>query len=90
VSFSYNWNLQGVKIIPRSAWLANKKYLFKDYKAYQNIIEHNKELNEKIEQNPTRYKSLLEKRAKEKEREKYLLKNWKNEIKADKVIKKLD
>ena len=90
VSFSYNWDLQGVKIISRTEWLADKKYLFKDYKAYQDIIKNNEELNEKIKQNPSRYKTLLEKRAREKQREKYLLKNWKSEIKVDKVIKKLD
>lgn len=92
VSFSFwqDWNLPWVHIIKRQQWLAPEKYLFKDYKAYQKIIKNNEELNEKIKQDPTKYKSLLKKRAIEKQRERYMITNWKSEIKADKVIKKID
>jgi len=89
-TFSFNWNLEWVKIITRSEWLADEKYLFKDYQTYQDIIKNNEELNENIEKYPSKYKNLLEKRAIQKEQEKYMLENWKNEIKADKVVESLN
>jgi len=63
VSFSFwqDWNLPWVNIIKRQQWLAPEKYLFKNYKVYQNIIKNNDELNEKIKKYHTKYKSLIKK-----------------------------
>lgn len=89
-SFSYYRDLEGIDIISRWEWMADDKYLFKDYEEYKEIIKYNEVLNHKIEQNPEDYKSLLEERAKNKEREKYLLENWPKEVKADKVLSKIN
>jgi len=89
-SFAAQWNLPWIKIVTRQEWGANSKYLFLDYKAYQNIIKQDKDLDERIATAPWRYKGILKKRAIEKKREKYLLTHWKNQIKADKVVRYMD
>lgn len=83
------WDLNWLEIISREDWMADDKYLFSSYKQYKSIIKSNEELNEKIIRYPEKYKSLIIKKAKEKQRKKYLLENWKEEIRADKVIKKI-
>jgi hypothetical protein len=65
--------------------------LYADFLKYkQSILKQKKHLDHLKKYNKNGYKKYLEKLAKEKEREKYLLKNWKKEIKVDKVVKFLN
>ena len=89
-SFAIEWNLPWIKLISRKEWGANSKYLFADYKAYQNIIRQNKDLDYKIAKYPSKYQNIIKKRQIEKDRKNYMLSNRKNQIKADKVFYKLD
>jgi hypothetical protein len=43
-----------------------------------------------LKKNKQAYQKRLEKKAKEKMQEQYMLSHWKDEIKADKVVKTLD
>ena len=90
VSFAVQWNLPWIHLITRQEWWANSKYLFSDYKIYQNIIKQNEDLNKRISEDPKKYWKTLEKRAIRKQREKYMLSHWKEQIKADKVVYKLN
>jgi len=89
-SFANSRNLPGIKLITREEWGADSKYLFSDYKEYKVLIENQKKYLENLKKNKYKYKKYLEKKAKEKTREKYLLENYKNSVKADKVIKTLN
>ena len=90
VSFANQRSLPWIHIISRQEWWANDKYLFSDYKVYQSIIKADKDLDLKISTNPWKYWKILKKRAIRKEREKYMLSHWKEQIKADKVIYSLN
>ena len=89
-SFASNWDLPWIKIISRQQWWADSKYLFSDYKAYQQIILNQKKYMDWLKKNEQAYHKWLEKKAKEKMQEQYMLTHWKDEIKADKVVKTLD
>ncbi len=89
-SFAVQRNLPWIHLITRQEWWANSKYLFSDYKAYQNLIKQDTDLNKKITENPKKYWQVLKQRAIRKEREKYMLSHWKEQIKADKVVYTLD
>jgi len=89
ISFASSWNLTWVNIITREQWKADDKYLFADYEEYKDLIKKNHENFLKIKKDRKKYKKYLENVAKNKEREKYLLTHWKDEVKADKVIKQL-
>ena len=90
VSFWFWRNLLGIKFITREQWWANDKYLFADFDKYKEIILNQKKYLEKLKRNPQAYRKYLEKQAREKTKQRFLLNNWRNEIKADKVIQKID
>jgi len=90
VSFWFWRNLSGIKIITRNQRWADNKYLFADFDKYKQIILNQKKYLDNIKKNPKTYRKYLEKQAREKTKERYLLKNWKSEIKVDKVVQKID
>ena len=83
-SFAAERNLTGVKIISRQQWWADSKYLFSDYKAYKQIILNQQKYLNWLKKNKAAYQKYLEKKAKEKAQENYLLTNWKEQIRVDK------
>ena len=89
-NYNFSRDLTWVKIITRKQWGADSKYLFADYKAYKKLILNQKKYLDSLKHNPIAYKKYLEEQAIEKEKERYLLKNWKNEIRVNKVVKKID
>ncbi len=90
ISFSFNRNLPWIDIISRKQWWADSKYLYADYKAYKQMILAQKKYIEKLKKDKLAYKRWLEKQAIRKTQEKYLLKNWKQQVKADKYIPNLN
>jgi type III secretory pathway component EscR len=65
--------------------------LYADFSAYKKIIlNQKKHLDYLKKYKKNEYRKYLEKQAQEKEREKYLLKNWNQEVKVDKVLKTLN
>jgi len=88
--FATNWKLEWINLITREQWWANDKFLFKDYKWYQNLIKNNERYIKHLKKNRKRWKKYLENIAKRKTRERYLLNHFRNEVRADKVIKTIN
>ena len=89
-SFSFHWDLPWVNIITRQQWGADSKYLFSDYEAYKQIILNQKKFLDKIKKDKQAYEKWQKEQQKRQMQSDYLLKNWKNEIKADKFVSKLN
>ena len=89
-TFAIQRNLPWIKIITRQEWGANSKYLFSDFKIYKDIIKQNKDLDKRITEDPKKYWRNLKERTIEKDREKYMLSHWKNQIKLNKVVYNLN
>lgn len=85
-SFAFKRNLSGVKIITRDQRLADEQYLFKDFQAYKDLIERNKEFSERAHKHPELYEKYRKSVEKRKARVKYLEKNRLSDVKSDRRL----
>lgn len=66
--------------------MADEKYLFNDFQAYKDLIEQNKELNEKAHEHPELYHKYRENIKKRKTKINYLETNRLFDVKSDKSV----
>ena len=90
ISYNYNRNLPGVKIITRNQWWANVSWLFESNSLYDKFKQRLKNLKKQLiwlnKFNYNEYKKRIEKYKIESKRIEYLHNKFKNEFKIDKVV----